>query len=445
MSRTRTWIVNLWPIVLAAVLGALCTLGAQALYDWWGKRRAAAKQPAGVLREADVERLAFNQKAIQLAITKYNSVLATSGLSKELQAYAYRGLSRAYSDLTALEFRLGLPRDVDPTVPSQYAESAARLDPKASSANDIARAYALDNIKVYETGIGAENPDVDNQIRSIMLKLLPRADLNAQEKLDVGYLAWHTRATEQATTFPGQLNFNNVSSIRILTDVGLHYLDPGSKDIQRSSAICSRAVVVDSSNQVAQYCLGYADDEAGRFRDAEEHFEKALHGTNEDPYFPRARNNLGATYFYEGRYRDARNQIQCAVGTPGAPPKLRTFWLYNLGEIDLELGHADDACSEWREAADLPRSDAEFAAAWGLTQCEYLNLATRSSALRRYATAVRLACAQGYDLTDIKTFQKWHAGPQELGIATALIQSPGAPRGFQKTPSPKENSRDKLE
>ena len=93
---------------------------------------------------------------------------------------------------------------------------------------------------------------------------------------------------------------------------------------------------------------------------AEHEYRTAL---RDDPHNSMARNNYGTFLFAEGRYKDAKKELQRAADDPDYARRAQAF--ENLGLTELKLDETDAAKASFQRAlllnASMPRSHLELA------------------------------------------------------------------------------------
>ncbi len=397
-----------------AIVAVLLALALQRPIEKWLEKRAEARRiPHQVLVDAESDRGRWTQATLQSASQKYQSLLQSA---PEIRTQAYQGLSRTYSDWSALRFRLGLARGNYPDRALAYAFEAQRVAPQTVE-SEIALAYAFESLEA-----GGDKKTATRVKAQSLIE-------NGAGGPDLEYLRWVTHADKQAESYPDRVDPETITNLRILVDLGMHFRREARKQsgpqkenlLKRATNSCDRASLLAPGNPIALFCQGYIAAEMGNIPQAREDYAKALQF---EPDFPRARNNLGYTYAADGDFKDAKNLFEAAVVTLDAPLDSKATWLQNLGSAYLELNQSDKACDAWKQAAQLPGAGDSFLAFWGLSLCSYVRKDLKQS-LEYYRKAVELGRKEKekYDLTNLSSFQEFKVGPKELQIAKDLIKA----------------------
>jgi len=403
----------LWAVV-GGLVGVVLALTLQRpIEHWLNQREQSTKQINQLLASAENDRATFTETGFNSSIDKYNSVSSRPG---PIRAIALQGLSRTYSDWTALRFRLGLSRGSYPDKALTYALRAAAVAPK-DVYTELAIAHAYQALGRYSNERAAAKAKV--------IELLDHKYSDAGVQFELNYLDWISAASNDGKSFPDRLDPNNVANVRVLVDAGMDLAERGRKStspqrdqyLKRASEFCNRAVLVQPGNQVGSFCLGYVAMVLDNKLEAIRQYGLAVQGTSE---FPRAHNNLGFIYAGDGQFSAAAEQFDAAVKTLDAPTTSLGLWLYNLGAAYLESSANDKAISVWRRAAELPGAGDSYPTEWGLAMSYYIGNKPQN-ALEHYRRAVELASKENINLTDIHAFEQSNAGPRELAIARQLI------------------------
>jgi Tfp pilus assembly protein PilF len=379
----------------------------------WEKRQV----PDQTLKEADGLRLQFTEPGITAAIEKSKPLAENAKLSSDVRSRAYVELSRAYSDLAALRYRMGLARGAYPDLALSAAVEASRFA-KGRPA-EVALAYAVDAIETYPDH--GEKPSTKEKVSQLQRS----QDPDRASQLDVRYLEWQSTASPSAGAFPDAFNPEETSDVRILIDVGLSYAvgeashNPIDKEkLKRSSEICHRAATLQPQNALAHFCLGYSEMVRGNPSQAQTEYKRAIEDADQ---FPRARNNLGYAYALQGEWKAAFEQFDAAVRTPEAPIQARITWLNNLAGSYLERHETDAACEKWGDAMQLPGGEQDFKVEEGMALCAWIR-GDGPMARKYYKRSADLAIQQGITLWKIDSFKK-NLSPVELPLVTAIINS----------------------
>jgi Tfp pilus assembly protein PilF len=407
----ETWRKLLWALI-GALIGSGVTLAVtnpiiRAVQAYKDKHRA----PQAILEQAREERAQLAEATLSNAESKYTSLLDQAA---DLKAQALSGLSRTYSELALIKYWRGASRSDYPEKAESFALQAFRLAPQASDTG-IALAYAYDSTEALQPEESATHKKV--------LELLT----NGINNLDTQYLNWTSGAPE-AKSFPDDLRPRDISDLRILIDVGLHFAKLADDDrdlskqqlyISRAQQFLTRAGEINHDNSLVLFTQGYLSAIKGNLVEARDYYVKAL---EREPEFPRARNNLGYVYAAQKDFKNASEQFQSAVLAITAPARSRHRYLFNLGFAHLELGDPD-ASRDWEQAFALPGADTDDP--WHfymLAVHDYIN-GQKAQASEHFRTAIQLGSKQGIDLKDVSTFEKKQkAGPKELQIDKDLIQ-----------------------
>lgn len=132
------------------------------------------------------------------------------------------------------------------------------------------------------------------------------------------------------------------------------------------------------------------------------------------------RNNLGLLYAMRHEYEKAAEQFVSAL-IDGPPVGVQGEWQDNLAEAYLETGKNDLACQAWQRAADLPRSKPDMTTVLGTAICSLVTGQPQQAAVR-FCAAQELAQEQNVNLLEIKTYEGWYAGPNQIIAAKKLIK-----------------------
>lgn len=400
----------LWALVGAAFGVALALIFQRPIERYIDARAKAKEIPHQLLSEADKDRQQFTQISLNSASTKFFSL--TENKDPGVRAEAYRGLSRTYSDWSTLRDRLGLPAGSYPDRALANAFQSQRDAPK-SPETQIALAYALESLHLRE--------GQTSTTRNKLLDDIPPSDT------DVHYLKWVGRADPEAKNYPDILDPETVTNLRILVDMGDYLMiraageaSPNKeKDLKRAAEFCDRGFLLHPNNPLVLFCLGYVAAASGNIPKARDSYTKALEFEGD---FPKARNNLAYIYAAEGDFKNAAVQFEAAVRTLDAPLSMVSICLHNLGEAYFELKDDNRACDAWDKAAALPGADKNYRVPWGQALCAFAR-ADAKSASEFFQGAVVLARPDGKNLTDLKTFEAWKAGPRQLETADKLIKA----------------------
>ncbi len=370
------------------------------------------REPERVLAEAKEERMSFTAIGLNRAGQKYDSLLDRA---PNLRAQALWGISKTYADLaTHRRWRGVSPRDYRDLARS-YALQALDVAPDDPQTG-VALAYAYESTEATQQNKSAT--------RAKILELLAQGI----DTPDIQYLAWVSKATEKARSYPDALRPQGLSDLRILLHVGMHFIElaRAKSGNERDAALQSAdefllgANNLSSDNALVLFARGYLAGERGKITEAHEYFAKAL---DKQKDFPTARNNFGYTYGAIGDWENARKHFEEAALTPSAPGPRQRIYLDNLASASLEVGDNTKACKAWRQASEIPgANEKEQAFVFvGFAICSYV-MGQEPAAILNYRRAIELGRGQKVDLTNISTFEESKVGPRELEVTRALIQ-----------------------
>jgi tetratricopeptide (TPR) repeat protein len=420
-SRLRRVLRDLFWVLLGVVLSAAVSM----TIVWYKDRRIRNREPEAILDQADTERRRLTEGELAAAVVDYKSVLGLietnrsldHATKQRLKVRALSGISRTYSDWATLRHWRGLSRRDNPEIAKHYAEQALAIAPNEAQAR-VAEAYAYE---AFGEPSALNNDSADSAAvpekltaKDKVNKLVPQGINN----LDSRYLAW--LASKKTNSFPSELRPEEVSDVRILVDVGLHFAKRAEKqsekrmDIDAGEHCLAFAAHFGPNNPVVLFTKGYLSAAKENLAEAQDYYEEAL---RQEPEFPRARNNLGFTYAAKRDYLNAQNQFDAAAQTVGAPAASVRTWLYNLASASLEVGDYERACDSWKKASAIPEQNNDPREFLGLAMCDYTK-GNKISAIANF----RLAVKANKQPIDVSWFKERRAGPKELEIANALIQ-----------------------
>lgn len=138
------------------------------------------------------------------------------------------------------------------------------------------------------------------------------------------------------------------------------YIAQGNFDRARSHL--DRALDIDPTNAPALATMGLVHQRNGESQLAEESFRDAL---SEDSGYTRGHVYYGAFLYSEGQYEKAREQFALASEDTGYEERASVF--YNLGRIELRLGHDKQASSAFERSVKLSRGDPRYLLALSTT------------------------------------------------------------------------------
>jgi len=425
-SRRLVWDVVLG--VLCALLGVAATIGYEK-YEAWRKRQDIKRsEPQAILDEASrkrrlliessLESAAQDLKNLEESLDKNSSLDDTSKVRFRALTYAEEG--RTFADWATLRNLRGLSRGDYPQRAQYYAMRATTIGHDLHE-TQISLAYALDAVEADQSSM----PATKNQVQELL-----KGPVND----DIRYLSWQSEAGgEEAKVFPDTAKAEGISDLVILLQLGMHFarsaqnLDGEKKQLalSRAEEFLAKASRIAQNNAVVLFAEGFAAAVGERTAEAREYYRKAV---EQEPAFPRARNNWGYTFAAQGLYLQAKEQFEAAVeAANGAPTAGLGTWLDNLGYASLEVGDNTRACQVWTLASGLALANDNPRASLGMAMCHYLKGEKDDSVFdfrRSVKTAENWNKAQKrqIDPLDIHWYEKEKAGPKEMKIAKDLIQ-----------------------
>lgn len=437
MSATtlKRWVRDVALVVLGAVLGLALSVGWESYKQRKTKIDFEQRQPLDVLNQAEEKRRQLTESSLASAVELLRQALILVDKSKSLdsakkreyEALAYSKLGRTFANWATVRSMRGLLRGDFPQQAQSYSMKALTIAPGLSEAQ-ISLAYAFSSAEAEQ----ADMPATRNQVTEI-LKTINNQDVYF---VDARYLLWKCATTEDAKSTPEKLKAADISDLLILVDLGVHFARLGATDqdsankeahFSRSADFLNRASQLGQNNPIVMFGQGYLSASRNNIAEARDYYRKAV---EQEPAFPRARNNWGYTYAVEGLFREAKEQFEAAVQVAvGAPTLSLTRWLDNLGYASLEIGDTTRACQVWRQSASTPGANDNPRTFLGLAMCDYAN-GQKEEALIQFRHS--LAVAQNWNKNpknspvqpqDRQWYQIEKAGPKQLKIATELIQS----------------------
>jgi len=395
--------------------GLLTKLVVEPAAMWAKNRWQERKEPERRLQEADDSRRRMTESSLTSAINKYTSLLKNNRINSPAKLAAYRGLSRTYSDLALFKYWMGTSLGDAPDNARSWALKAAAT-PNMDFDTGIALAYSF------------ESSELDSSVKPATKGKVQELYSLHPDNPDIEYLAWQVLLNDKARLYPERLNANDLSDLRILIRVGMHFVRTADgqlgaereRTLGRAREFLVRANLVSPDHPMVLNALGVLAEKNNNRAEAESYYQKAV---TVRPEFPRARNNLGKIYSEREDYRKAREQFAGAL-SKGAPAAGQQIWLNNLGDADFELDDFDKACEDWQQAAGLPVAEENVHTILGLAKCSFVK-GKREVARETFKRAVELGCKSGTDLMDMATLRNWGAGRKELSVASALIKDAG--------------------
>lgn len=405
------------------VIGPLVGFALGLAFYYWKEHQTTIKvqreAPEIELRQAERDRRGLTEVDLASAVKRYEDILhdldkntsLDAEMKRRYQGQTFSGLGRSYADWTMRRDLLGLSRSDYPERARSNALEGFRIAPDLPETG-IALAYAYDSVESESSDKAATRAKVNELLATGI------------DSLDLQYIAWSSGASNGAETFPKDHRAAEISELRILVDVGLAsamradqvtstekqmYLERGSEYVDRAAQLAPDNAIV----LFARGRLSAAKDNKIQARDF---YQKAV---DREPEFPRARNNLGFTYAWDGDYKNAKNQFQASVQGVGAPITSRSLRtrLDNFAYACLELVENTNACQAWKQASEIPGAEEAARTFIGLAMCDYTS-GKKDAALTNFRRAVQL----NKKPIDISYFEQEKAGPKELEIARALIQ-----------------------
>jgi tetratricopeptide (TPR) repeat protein len=213
-------------------------------------------------------------------------------------------------------------------------------DARPLQLNFLRRAKLANSFKWRLLEKGIEKELVDELTQALVLRLTTQP-------------AGTTQAI-QPDVVPTQRNLPR--TVEALLAKGNEYMAKGAND--EAMGCYQQVVNLDPRHAVARNNLGATFSEQGRYREAEEQFRRAI-GIRES--YPDPHSNLGAVLMWLGRYDESETQLRRALKLK---PSLLGAQL-NLGTTLFLLGRLRDARESFEKAARLAPGDARPLAGLG--------------------------------------------------------------------------------
>ena len=141
-------------------------------------------------------------------------------------------------------------------------------------------------------------------------------------------------------------------------NLGLAYMERGEYQVALDKL--KKALEINPDLPQAHHYIAMVYQKLGNVGDAEKHFERAVSLDGSDSAL---QNNYGTFLFAEGRYKDAKKELQRAADDPDYARRAQAF--ENLGLTELKLDETDAAKASFQRAlllnASMPRSHLELA------------------------------------------------------------------------------------
>jgi|SRR5687767_774872 len=418
-NQPHPWLQRTALVLAGVLLGIGLTIVATRVYYKSQMYLRERTQPEEILNQAETKAHLLTENDLAFSVDAYQQVLdlldKNQSLDKtakrRLQARALSGLSRTFADRATLKYWLGLTAADFPQRAQGYALQAVNIASEMPE-TQIALAYAYKSAEPEKSAKLAAQDKVN--------ELLSKGINN----LEIQYLAWSSRVNEKANDFPNQLRAEDVSDVRMLADIGLHFarltLQSASAEkqnyINRADQFLLRAAQLSPDNAIVLFVRGYLSVAKGNMAEGRDYYHQAI---SREPEFPRALNNLGYTYAIEEDFSNAQKQFQAAVETAGsgAPNQGLRTWLLNLASASLEVGDDDKACRTWKQASEIPGASEDVHTFIGLAICNYVR-GRKEAASADFQQANQV----NKSTIDLSWFEKQQVGPKELAIARELVQ-----------------------
>lgn len=426
--HSRRWIWEGMLGVTCTLLGVGLTIGYEKLRDWRHQTEIERNAPQTnldqaadkrrLLTESNLEIAAKDLETLEKSLDHNQSLDAASKL--RFRALTYAEEARTFADWARLRNQRGLSWGDYPQKAQYYALQAVTIRPDLRDAQ-ISLAYALNAVEADQPSM----PATKNQVQEL---------LKGKVDDDVRYLAWQSDAGgEESRSFPEKATAEGISNLLILLPLGMHFarlaqtLEGDKKQValNRAEEFLAKASRIAPDNAVVLFSRGFAAAVGERTAEAQEYYRKAV---DQEPAFPRARNNWGYTFAARGQYAQAKDQFQAAVeAAVGAPTAGLATWFDNLGYASLEVGDSNKACQVWGLAAGLALANDNPRASLGMAFCHYLK-GEKDDAVFDFRRAVKTAenwnkvQKRQINPLDIHWYEQEKAGPKQLKIAKDLIQ-----------------------